>query len=69
MKVEREKYKVTVAIGWPVLFPFYFFTFPFLLSPSSYFLVLALASMLSVACGTARSRSLGMSLPVSRQMP
>ena len=27
------------------------------------------ASMLNVACGTARKRSLGMSLPVSRQMP
>lgn len=34
-----------------------------------YFFCVSLASMLSVAWGTARRRSLGMSLPVTRQMP
>ena len=34
-----------------------------------YFLPLFLASMLKVAWGTARRRSAGISLPVSRQMP
>ena len=34
-----------------------------------YFFSITLASMESVACGTARSLSLGMSLPVTRQMP
>lgn len=39
------------------------------LAHARYFLPLFLASMLSVAWGTARRRSAGMSLPVSRQMP
>ena len=34
-----------------------------------YFITPILASMLSVACGTARKRALSINLPVTRQMP
>ncbi len=34
-----------------------------------YFFIFVFASMLSVACGTARRRALSISLPVTRQMP
>ena len=34
-----------------------------------FYILFILASTLRVECGTARRRSLGMSLPVTRQMP
>lgn len=34
-----------------------------------YLFIICLASMLKVACGTARKRALSISLPVTRQMP